>query len=328
MHIYVFDRAKGGLNQAKVEAIIVEAGHDADDFAYSVISNDSVSATGDVVMNCNDLENAAKQLGVKGVSVSSNAGDGADAPVAAATRSIAHTPLAATQYGITINMSAATVTALSQGNYSLYGFKAVQSSVGGGKPLVWFQSDKFGLNTQVSWQIQYQAYTSQSAIIPGGEIDGLSSYDADLGQKLTITTPQGTGSVGQGDTARGIEILNGTTSPVTCGISEVVQGQAKPLCAFPLYGKGLDAMVPIQKVMLSFATKQVNTGTVIEKAYSESLLIDLTSASQRTVNFDINTGWSWGGYAWGQPIPANSDVTPILIEDSTTLEAGAMTLLD
>ncbi|OSJ11738.1 hypothetical protein BST63_06490 [Bradyrhizobium canariense] len=34
-------------------------------------------------------------------------------------------------------------------------------------------------------------------------------------------------------------------------------------------------MAPIQKVMLTFATNQVNTGTVIDKAYSQSILIDL-----------------------------------------------------
>lgn len=329
MHIYVFDRAKGGLNQNKVEAIIVEAGHDADDFAYSVISKDSVTASGDVVMNCNDLENAANRLGVKTVSVSSNAGDDGDASTTPATIApSAANPLGATQYGISIEMDDETVNALSGGNYSLYGFKAVQSSVGGGMPLVWFQSNEFGLSTEVHWEVQYEAYTSRSAIIPGGQIKGLSSYPIDLAQKLSITTPQGTGTVAAGNTPRGIEVLNETTTPVTCGISEVVEGKAEPLCAFPLYGKGLDAIVPIQKVMLSFATKQVNTGTVIEKAYSQSLMIDLTSASSRTVTFDINDGWSWGNYAWAQAIEANSDVAPLLIEDASSFDVGAKTLLD
>lgn len=329
MEYYVFERSSGGLTVAKVEAIITEAGYNPSDFTYSVVSKSSVLASGAIVMNVNDLENAAKRLGIKGLSVASNASD--DAGYGISSAGIARTaanPLGATNYGITIQMDDTTVTKLSGGNYSLYGFKAVQSSVGGGAPLVWFQSNKFGLATAVDWQVQYQAYTSQSAIIPNGRITGLSSYNIDLAQKLSITTPQGTGTVGTGETPLGIEVLNETNTEVTCGISEVVNGAAEPLCAFPLYGNGLDAMVPIQKVMLTFATKQVNTGTVIEKAYSQSILVDLTSANQRVVTFDINDGWSWGGFSWAQAIAANSNVGPLLIEDNASAAANALTLLD
>ncbi len=321
MEDYVFEIVKGGLNQAKVEKIICEAGYNPGDFSYSELSKKSVCATGDVVMNVNNLENAARRLGYKTVSVSSNA------VIKDVVERTAANPLGATNYSVSIQMDAHTVSALSAGNYSLYGFKAVQSSVGGGAPLVWFQSNKYGTSTNVGWEVQYQAYTSQSDIIPGGEITGLSPYNIDLAQKLSITTPQGTGSVGAGNTPLGIEILNETTTPVTCGISEVVEGKAEPLCAFPLYGNGLDSIVPIQKVMLTFATKQVNTGTVIEKAYSQSILIDLTSANSRTVTFDINNGWSWGQFAWAQSVAANSNVAPLLIEDNAGFAAGARTLL-
>lgn len=324
MESYFFERLAGGLTVDRVKAIIIQAGYSAGDYTYNQIDNDNVSAKGSVSMNNTRLENAARKLGIKGVTVTSTLD--CNEPVAAVARSVTNL-LGATNYSITIAMSQETVAALSGGNYSLYGFKAVQSSIGGGAPLVWFQSNSFGLSTDVNWEIQYQAYTSQSAIIPGGQITGLSSYDIDLGQQLAITTPQGTGTVGTGNTPLGIEVANGTTTPVTCGISEVVAGVAEPLCAFPLYGNGLDAMVPIQKVMLTFATKQVNTGTVIEKAYSQSILVDLTSANQRAVSFDINNGWSWGGFSWAQAILANSDVGPLLIEDNSSHVAGAKTLL-
>lgn len=324
MDTYFFERIAGGLTVNKVKAIIIQAGYNADDYTYSQIDNDNVSAKGTVSMNNTRLENAARALGIKGVTVTSTS-ECDDLPVVVSRT--ASNPLGATSYGITIEMSQDTVSALSNGNYSLYGFKAVQSSVGGGAPLVWFQSNSFGLSTDVDWQIQYEAYTSRSEIIPGGQIKGLSSYEIDLGQQLTITTPQGSGSVGSGDTPLGIEIYNETTTQVTCGISEVVGGTAEPLCAFPLYGTGLDAIVPIQKVMLTFATKQVNTGTVIEKAYSQSILVDLTSANQRKVNFDINEGWSWGGFSWAQTVAANSKVGPLLIEDNSSYAADAKTLL-
>ncbi|OJY74516.1 MAG: hypothetical protein BGP09_18410 [Rhizobium sp. 60-20] len=214
-------------------------------------------------------------------------------------------------------MSAETVKALSAGGYSLYGFKGVKTKARGGRPLVWFKSVDFGLDTEVSWEVQYKAYTSRSEIIPNGQIKGLSSYAADLGQKLEVRTPQGTGTVVAG-TKGVISIENLTETLVTCGISEVVDGKAQPLCAFPLYGNGLDAIVPIQKVMLTFATDEVHTGTVIEKAYSQSILIDLTSDAHQKVSYDINKGWSWGGFSWAQTVRPSADVVPLLIETSAS----------
>lgn len=325
MNIYTFYRDSGRLTLDEVKAIISGAGYAASNFTYSDLGDNAFLVQGDGVMARSTLLRAAKDiLKIRNLEVSCSAGS--EGQPAAVERTAAN-PLGATNYGIKIAMSQATVAALSAGNYSLYGFKAVQTSVGGGAPLVWFQSNSFGLVTTVDWDVQYEAYTSRSQIVPNGLITGLSSYEIDLGQQLSIDTPQGTGSVGAGNTPLGIEIHNETTTPVTCGISEVVGGTAEPLCAFPLYGKGLDAIVPIQKVMLTFATKQVNTGTVIEKAYSESLLVDLTSANQRAVSYDINTGWEWGGYAWAQTIMANSKVGPLLIEDNSSFAAGAQTML-
>ena len=75
-----------------------------------------------------------------------------------------------------------------------------------------------------------------------------------------------------------------------------------------------DIIVPIEKVLLMFATEAVNTGTVIEKAYSEGVLIDLTSEQTRKVTFGINSGWDWGGEPWGTVVDENEALSPILIE--------------
>lgn len=330
MATYYFERDTGTLNAGRVREIIVQAGKDTgspsdynpENYAYSEEGSKKVTAKGPETMKVNKLEKAATELGFKTTSVTVVEGLDADRhPLAASAEA-----LAATDYGVQITMDQATVTALASGNYSLYGFKAVQTTVGGGMPLVWFKSTSYGLTTDVNWQIQFEAYTSQSQIIPGGQITGLNSYPATLGQQLVVDSPQGTGTIQQG-TPGNIAVMNQTSNPFTCGISEVVNGTAEPLCAFPLYGNGLDAMVPIEKVMLTFATKQVNTGTVIERAYSQSILVDLTSATQRAVSFDINKGWSWGGYGWGQAIPANQNVVPILIEDGASYRSGARTLL-
>jgi hypothetical protein len=52
-------------------------------------------------------------------------------------------------------------------------------------------------------------------------------------------------------------------------------------------------------------------------SYSSGVLVDLTGApgnpASRTVMFDLNDGWSWGGAPWGTPIQAQEDLIPILI---------------
>lgn len=336
MALYIFERMTGTLNEGRVMAIISRAGentgepesYDPQAYTYDEETTKRVYADGPDTMQINKLEKAATELKFRTVTVT-QLDDASNVPVSSSARvpRTADNPLGATGYGVNIIMPQDTVAALSSGNYSLFGFKAVQTNAGGGAPLVWFKSDNFGLSTDVSWEIQYEAYTSRSEIIPNGRITGLSSYSADLGQRLEVDTPQGTGHVVNG-TPGNISIENMTTAPMTCGISEVVEGNPEPLCAFPLYGNGLDAMVPIQKVMLTFSTKQVNTGTVIEKAYSQSILIDLTSATHREVAFDINEGWSWGGYNWAKSIRPSTNVVPILIEDSASFAAHAVTMLD
>jgi hypothetical protein len=226
----------------------------------------------------------------------------------------------ATGYAINIHMSDDTVDKLHNGGYQLYGFKGVQSTIKSGAPLVWFQTLNYSGDTKVEWQEQYQAYTTNSESIASGRVTATRAYDADLGQVLEVTGQGGTGSVVYGGTAGAISILNKTDprKPFDCGISQVqsIGGKpvAMPLCAFPLYGNGLDVMAPIQKVLLMFSTLEVNTGTVIYKAYSEGILIDLTGVTSRDVEFDINAGWSWGGGAWAKRVQANADIVPMLIE--------------
>ena len=324
---YMFERASGTLNKTNVKNIITQAGvntglpdYDPSKYTYTEKTTKEVWAKGTGVMATAPLEHAARQLGISNVTVTISSSDTLEdrtyqrVNVGSQMSTIGNL-LGASHYGVKIKMSQETVDALSTGGYFLYGFKSIQANAGGGRPLVWFRSVDFGLETDVSWEIEYQAYTSRSHIIPGGQIKGLSPYDIALGQRLEVESPQGTGNVVDGS-AGTISIENLTDSQVTCGISEVVNGTAQPLCAFPLYGNGMDVMVPIQKVMLTFATKEVNTGTVVEKAYSQSILIDLTAKTERTVTFDINKGWAWGGFNWAQAIRPSTDIVPLLIETS------------
>lgn len=314
MASYFFEKTTRNLSENDVKNIITTAGYDPADYTYQpLLSSQGYEAQGDVPMNINRLENAAKKLKIP-VSISATAGLDASGSLVTSDAE-----LAATNYGVLITMNTATVQALLSGNYYLYGFKAVQATQGGGAPLVWFQTQGYSANTNVAWTEQYQAYTSTSQIIPNGQITASFSTDIDLGQTLQVQAG-GIGEVVSGGPSTAISILNQTSTQFTCGISQTQNGVSSPLCAFPLYGNQMDVIAPIEKVLLMFSTLPVNTGTVIYQAYSSGILVDLTSSNQRTVSFDINAGWSWGGYSWGQQVPPNSNLVPLLIEsDSQSL---------
>jgi hypothetical protein len=224
--------------------------------------------------------------------------------------------LGATQYEVDITMTKATIDALHGGNYRLYGFKAVQTNQGGGAPVVWFQlpSPRYSTSTAIVWNVQYQAYTSEDTIVSGGKVTATFAADIDLGQTLDVEA-DGTGPVTDGGPAQAISILNTSGEEFTCGTSQqLADGSYSPMCAFPLYGHQLDAIAPIEKILLMFSTEPANTGTVVEQAYTNSILIDLTSANLREVYFDINQGWSWGGYNWASSYLPNENLVPLLIE--------------
>lgn len=229
----------------------------------------------------------------------------------------------ATPYQISISMNPNTVNALTDGGFSLYGFKGAQTTMKGGMPLVWFQSQKFSLSTIVTWQEQFQGYTSQSAIVPNGGITASASYDMDLGQTLNVTSSAGIGNVTSGGTQNALSISNNTTSPFTCGISQMSgsgsAAVATPICAFPLYGNGLDVFAPIELVLLSFATTPMNTGTVIAQSFTQACLINLTTESEMSVSYDINTGWDGAGSPNVQLYPAGTSLVPLLLQSSPSL---------
>lgn len=223
-------------------------------------------------------------------------------------------------YQVDIDMETATVETLRNQGFQLYGFKAVRAPLGGGAPVVWFKSDTYSTNTDVNWETRFEAYTSNSAIIPNGRIEASNHVAIDLEQTFKVTGSAGTGTVVGEGTRAAISILNETAAPFTCGISQVQNGTASPLCAFPLYGHHLDVIAPIEKVLLLFSTRPVNTGTVIEQSYGPSIFVDLTGApeNRRQVSYDINRGWSWDGGVWARQIRPSESLVPLLIENQAS----------
>ncbi len=229
-------------------------------------------------------------------------------------------------YQVTIAVNPNTLTNLVNGNYSLYGFKAVQTTQSGGLPLVWLRMDEYLENNVIEWDRQYQAYTSNSEIIANGRVVVGFYADISLGQMLNVAA-DGPGAVVGGGPSTAISIANSTAAVFTCGLSEMAGMTTNPISTFPLDGNKMDDFTPLEKVLLIFSTNQMKTGTAIDYLYGANSLasdnpagvfIDLTSTRQCAVSFDIDNGWDWGGYAWATQIPSNSSLVPLLIEDGNS----------
>jgi len=178
----------------------------------------------------------------------------------------------------------------------------------------------YSTSTHVGWRDGCQAYTSGSPITGGEQVRVGFSAAIDVGQVLRVL-PGGIGLVCSDGHAGAVAILNTTSTMFTCGISGGTDSEPAPYCAFPLYGNHLQTLVPLGKILLMFATREVAPGTVVEHFYDAArtsfgpgVLIDLTGATQRALTYDINTGWSWGGYTWARTIPPGTDLVPLLIE--------------
>ncbi len=236
----------------------------------------------------------------------------------------------ATPYEIAVTMTGDTVNALNNGNYKLVGFKSVQTDTGGGIPVVWFTSTTFATTTKVQWLEQYQGYTTYESAIPGGSVTGDNAYNMNLGEKLVIDSTAGTGEVYSGGAGNFITIENISGVPFVSGISQEVTdpngtSTANPMCAFNLYGTTTLQIAPIEEVLLMFATTSLNTGSVVYNAFTTGVLVNLTASSQRSVAFDINTGWNWGKASWGQSVSNNADLAPLLIDTPSSNATSLLT---
>ncbi|MFC8239413.1 hypothetical protein [Streptomyces chartreusis] len=214
---------------------------------------------------------------------------------------------------ILINMDGTTVQILSTEGFSLYGFKAVQSTQQGGMPLVWFTREEFSPVTHLEWTSSMAAYTSFDDIAARRRVRADFSADIACGQVLHVTD-NGIGEVFHGNAPHAVSIRNMTKDRFTCGISEKVHGEMLPICAFPLHGVSMEVIAPIQKVLLVFTNERLSPGTAITALRNQSVLVDLSSVNQRQLIYHIDKGWSWDRGSWASCHPPNSNLVPVLIE--------------
>jgi hypothetical protein len=216
-------------------------------------------------------------------------------------------------YTINIELSSQTINALAQGGFTLYALKAVKTMARGGAPLLWYGARGFTSVTQVVWEDQYAAFVSTSQIIANGVVVAKASVDIDLGQTAEVAQ---TGRMTlSGDGAAGaVSILNQGDREWTTGLFQSIAGEPSLVCAVPLYGQNLDVIAPVERVLLMFSTNTANTGTVMSRAWSPGLLVDLSAQNTGTVQFDVNTGWNPLG-ASARQVAANQDLVPLLIQN-------------
>jgi hypothetical protein len=226
-------------------------------------------------------------------------------------------------YSLDITMTPATVKALADGRYQLFMFKAVQSAVGGGKPTVWSATSRYSALTKVNWTEQYYAYASTQEIRNGVNFLGSDTAQINLGQYLDVAA-NALVSVSNGGTPQGITSRNLTTTAFTTGLAQPGPGSTEPapICAFPLYGKNLDLMIPLQKVALVFAAAPLQQGMVIESSIGPAVLVDLTLQNSATLAYDVNKGWSWNGNV-ASDIPADQFVQTLIVPSADSADSPA-----
>jgi hypothetical protein len=214
-------------------------------------------------------------------------------------------------YQFTIELSPATVDALTQGNFSLLAFQGVQTTAAEGQPVVWIQVTELATTIQVSWSPVYAAYIGQSPIVVDGMSLASSMAPIDFGQILQVGQ-NGVINVTDGGPAGAMSVLNTTTTPWTCGLIGMTTIPA-PITAFPLYGNAMIGMVPGTQVLFVFGSYPTQPGQILDRTLAQGVLVDFSTGDQRSATFDINTGWSFGGQSWAQIIPPNTSLQKTLI---------------
>lgn len=287
------------VTEAQVKQVIKDADYDPDAFDYEARTDESgFLVTGEVAMNLNDLKRAAENLHLR-IEISS-------------PNDLA---IAATPFNLKIKMDRPTVLDLKAGKFHLFAFKGAQVS-GDAKPLLWFTTDTYNLETELSWTEKFQAYISKTEIKNGVKIDASTATSIDLGQKWKIENPSG-GTVVNGE-PRKIAILNTLEGKFTSGISqEAPDGTMSMLCAVPLFGNNSEnRFAPINKVLVGFATSPFQTGTVIVQSFSAGFLIDFSRESKPVVTYSTEKGWATdpGQGIWGKAVPPDAKLADLLFE--------------
>lgn len=227
----------------------------------------------------------------------------------------------ADSFGVHITIPGDTVAQLQKNKFQLYGFKAVNAS-SSGAPVVWFSTRRYSASTRIDWVETHGAYTSTVTPVAGAVITASAFCPAVLGDEVTVAEGGLVSVTGRGPDSRGIAIQNGTIDTFTCGITQFPPSLAEnprnaevPICAFTLLPSSLDLIIPVKKVLLLFASEQLDTGTVLERSFSWGALIDLTHSPSHEVsaNYDLTRPTQWEPTPEVAPVKPGDALQPLLV---------------
>jgi hypothetical protein len=232
-------------------------------------------------------------------------------------------------YSVLITMAAATVQALSASGMQLHVLLGVQSADKATLPTVWMQLGQPYQNMAVKVVGTTLAFTAGAPMAAGQTVRPGFSVQAGPGSLLTVDQAGGSGEVTNDcPVPAAVGVLNSTTTGYVTGLEQTREdGSAGPICAGPLYGNGMQLIVPLAKMLLAFSSVTAAPGTPVQRLYGPGVLVDASDATQRPVSFDINQGWSWGGYSWAQSVASSASVVRLLVEPSAVLADAAAEFL-
>jgi hypothetical protein len=235
---------------------------------------------------------------------------------------------------ITITIDALTVSAYNSSSVQLIIWKSVGNSDTATEPMIWSVVKSINPTMYVSYTpTSTSVYTSTTVDVqPGTVIQATYSTPIATGQILVLSkNGGGSGDVQSGGPAGAVSVQNSTGTEYLCGLMQAQGSNDLALyCAVPIYGAGQESLYPVDKVLLGFSSATLEPGEYVQSLESSvpmtgrsdlaasvgtsMLLIDLTSADNRSVSYDINTGWSWGKNAWATTYSSDTKLATILIE--------------
>lgn len=227
-------------------------------------------------------------------------------------------------YELALYMNPNTVGGLTESGFSLLGLMGAQTLAPKSVPVLTFVSRDYTAVNTFLWTDHWEAYTSNSPITPGSQVIPEQTVKINIGQTWQVRS-DGSGPVINQGALEVISILNTTDQELVCGIALNNENVLLPICASPLFSMFTDFFAPFARVLLMFSPVPLTPWTVITQAVSEAVLIDfIGDSSSQTVNFDLDTGWTWGGNVSAQTVPVNADLIPLLLP--TPYEVGKKAL--
>jgi hypothetical protein len=236
-----------------------------------------------------------------------------------------------TTYQLQVSIDPDTLTQLTKSGYTLYGFLAAQVSDTQALPLLWYASDLYSSHTVIEWTDQYAVYTSVSTLTSGQSVNVGMSIAMSAGQLLTIGAGGGSSKLTSNGIPDYFAVLNTSTTSQICGLmAGDTASAARPFCALPLNGGSAQVFKPLPHLLLLFSTAICAPATALtqwQQSSGPAMLVDLSSAVQPAVSYNLSTGWSWGENIWGKSVPFGTNLATLLLTQPPALVANLLALL-